>query len=600
MHEATIISSNANLNSIPEVLGVYKDDNGDDERNEFLEFYFYNVYSETEKPPPPEPVYKNLDIELDKKWQDGDNTEAPADGSITFKLHQIQTQTINNQTTTETDAAGSGYPKTFTVRAADGWKLTIPDLPWYETDTHDNYVKTYKYYLEEDVSAATGSAANYKAPSFTNGYGSINRPIEGQEEDEVIPVEVTNKTGNVIRIQKRWINIDPDTAPSVTIKIWRQKLKPGGSETDGSIEQYGEPIVLSNDDRVEGENWWQREIALPTDDLQEYHDVWVWTPETGSVHYDTAYGDYAYFITEDNPDGTSGNTSQLFKDPRFFKLKGDEAIDDYDAFAAVGTGQGRHFGNCDWGKASQGVNYNGQNVYTYVKASDAIDNTLMVMNAPKDSFAHVYFSKAWFKFNEQGQLVQAGENDTRNYAIGLQLYQKLSGTDTWHAFAKPFYIASSTDVIDCNGHRYIMDENNPFKFNEEPSANGNIWRWLFIEADDSRNGFPRYALINGQRIPYEYEAREIGVYQGSHASTADELTRVYDYTTVQDWTFDSSAENQQNNGPQGINVEAGKLKVTKTWQGGNVGSRIYFEVYRGGENITSEIVADPESYGLTE
>ena len=599
MHEATIISSNANLNSIPEVLGVYKDDNGDDERNEFLEFYFYNVYSETETPPPPEPVYKNLDIELDKKWQDGDNTEAPADGSITFKLHQIQTQTINNQTTTETDAAGSGYPKTFTVRAADGWKLTIPDLPWYETDTHDNYVKTYKYYLEEDVSAATGSAANYKAPSFTNGYGSINRPVEGQEEDEVVTVEVTNKTGNVIRIQKRWINIDPDTAPSVTIKIWRQKLKPGGSETDGSIEQYGEPIVLSNDNRVEGENWWQREIALPTD-LPPYHDVWVWTPETGNVHYDTAYGDYAYFITEDNPDGTSGNTSQLFKDPRFFKLKGDEAVDDYDAFAAVGTGQGRHFGNCDWGKASQGVYYNGQNVYTYVKASDATDNTLMVMNAPKDSFAHVYFSKAWFKFNEQGQLVQAGENDTRNYAIGLQLYQKLSGTNTWHAFAKPFYIASSTDVIDCNGHRYIMDENNPFKFNEEPSANGNIWRWLFIEADDSRNGFPRYALINGQRISYEYEAREIGIYQGSYASTADELTRVYDYTTVQDWTFDSSAENQQNNGPQGINVQAGKLNVTKTWQGGNVGSRIYFEVYRGGENITSEIVADPESYGLTE
>ena len=581
MHETAISNPNANLNSIPEVLGNYKDDQGNPEKNEFLEFYFYNVYSETETPPPPEPVEKTFNIELDKNWQDGSNTEPPADGTVTFKLHQIQTQNNSSQT----DVAGSGYPKTIVLSAAEGWKATIPNLPWYETDTHHNYEKTFKYYLEEDVSKATGSAADYGVPSFDNGFGSINKPVEGSEEDQTITVKATNKTGNVIRIQKRWLNIDPETAPPVTIDIWRQKLNQWGSD-DGQPELY-RTITLTHDDIVRGENWWMQDIALPAE--RPEYTRWDGVKE---------YGDYAYFISERNPDGTNNTSSDAYLNPRFFKLTGDQVIEDSTAYSMVNPCD---FGNVQWNKRrDEGWRYDEKDEHAYVKASEQKDSTLIVMNAPKDSFQHVKLFKTWFKYNENGQLVQASSNDVNQYAVGLQVYQRLKQDGAeWAPFARPFYIAVSRNVIDCNGQTYI-NEDNPFKFEYMQDDNG-VWKWQFLQYDGIRNGFPRYGLVNGQKVEYEYEVREFGVYTGNHASKASDLTRVYDYTNAQEWYFDEQHKDAQNNErARGVNVAAGKLKVTKQWQGGHTGSKIYFKVYRGEEDITSQIVDDPESYHLTE
>lgn len=572
MHETSIASSNANLNSIPEVLGEYKDDNGDPEKNEFLEFYFYNVYSETETPPPPEPVEKTFNIELDKNWQDGDNTEAPASGTVTFKLHQIRTQNNSSQT----DAEGSGYPKTIVLSAADNWKATIPNLPWYESNTNHSYERTYKYYLEEEVSQATGDAARYGVPSFDNGFGSINKPVTGDEEDQTITVKATNKTGNVIRIQKRWINIDPDTAPNITVDIWRQKLNQNGSE-DGQPELY-RTITLTHNDIVSGENWWMQEIELPTD-------------RPGN-------GDYAYYISERNPDGTNNTSSDTYLNPRFFKLTGDQVVDDSVAYSMVNPCD---FGNVSWNKRrDEGWNYEGKNEHAYVKASDAQDSTLIVMNAPKDSFQHVKLFKTWFRYNSSGQLVQASSSDVNRYAVGLQVYQRLKQNGAeWAPFANPFYISTSTAVIDCGGQTYI-NEDNPFKFEYLQDDNG-VWKWQFLQYDGIRNGFPRYGLVNGHKVEYEYEIREFGVYTGDHASKASDLTRVYDYTSAQNWYFDEQHKDAQNNErARGVNVAAGKLKVTKQWQDGSVGSKIYFKLYRGDEDITPLVIADPDSFHLTE
>jgi hypothetical protein len=119
-----------------------------------------------------------------------------------------------------------------------------------------------------------------------------------------------------------------------------------------------------------------------------------------------------------------------------------------------------------------------------------------------------------------------------------------------------------------------MDENNPFVFEGGVSENNGAWRWQLID-NASKTGFPTYAVVNGQKVYYEYEAREIGVYTTidgvNKASAADQLQRVFDYTNTQEWSFD-----YQHKQPKGINVEAGKLKVTKNWQGGHEGSRIYF------------------------
>ncbi len=68
---------NEAYNSIPEVLGDYKDVNGIDRHNGFLEFFVYNVYKI-------EPV----DIPVKKEWkhQNGSDAVAPDDASITVTL----------------------------------------------------------------------------------------------------------------------------------------------------------------------------------------------------------------------------------------------------------------------------------------------------------------------------------------------------------------------------------------------------------------------------------------------------------------------------------------------------------------------------------
>jgi hypothetical protein len=588
MHETTIASSNANLNSIPEVLGAYTDDNGAPENNEFLEFYFYNVYSETETPPPPEPVYKTLDIEIDKKWQDGETIVDPSqvDGTITFYLHQIQTQ--NNSSTT--DATGSGYPKTFTVRAADGWKLTIPDLPWYETDTHDSYVKTYQYYLEEDTSKATGSASNYKAPSFTNGYGSINSPVTSDTEDDVVRVEVVNKTGNVLRIQKRWLNVDPETAPNVRITLYRQGVKESGDPINGYQPEEIRVIDLSDSNRVQGENWWQLEIPFPADTTFKY-------PE-GNQEYT---GHYVYYISENRTNNKNENISNDFQDPRYITLVGNQVIDDYRAYNLVTNGQGINYENSQWNprKDKQYI-INGESVPLYASSTDQKDTTMIVMNNPKNNFDQLRFSKKWYKVASNGQMTQANSTELNQYAIGIQIYQKLDadGYD-WVPYAAPFYIASSTSVINNNNTPYIMSADMPFKFNGNPQNTNGEWTWNIIRGDDASPGFPQYATINGQQINYKYEAREIGVYKNPQypngVSNADQLERVFDYSNTQEWSFD-----RNHTQPQGINVEAGKLKVTKEWQGNNVGSCIYFHVFQGNKDITDDIVANYDNYGLSE
>ena len=597
MHEVDISSETADLNSIPEVLGTYTADDGQEENNEFLEYYFENVYKKNATPPPPEPVIKTLEINLDKKWRDGDDTTAPTNGTVTFKLHRIATTTRENGhdiASPQSVTDGDGFPKTMTISSLEDWKITIPNLTYYESDTQRTYERTYKYYLEE--TERTGDAERYGVPSFTNGFGSIHNPVEGQDNDEPITVEVENKTGNVLRIQKRWLNVDPDVAPNVVIKLWRQELKPEGS-VKGNPEQIGENIILSNSNRVNGENWWQVEIPLPDTSLPEYTDYGYWTPENDYQVYPKAYGDYAYYISEANLNGSGTNDYQK---PRYYKLVGDEAIDDYQAWAVTGPGdqQGIGFDYEQWGN-------HGAHPETTILASDGKDGTLIVMNAPNNTFHHVYFSKEWYKY-ENGQFVKAGNNDTRNYAIGIQIYQRLkSGGNNgeWHPFAKPIYIGAPNGIIDNGGKNYIMDPNNPFVFNENPTVDNNgVWRWL-LRDEGAQNGFPRYAMVNGQKVYYEYEAREIGVYtteNGQKASSVDQLQRVYDYSNIQSWNFDESAGGNQQHGPNGINVEAGKLNVTKSWQGGHTGSKIYFKVYRGNEDITASIVADPESYGLTE
>ncbi len=591
MHEVGISSETADLNSIPEVLGTYTADDGQEENNEFLEYYFENVYQKNATPPPPEPITETMEINLDKKWQDGDDTTAPAEGSVTFYLRR---KVVQNGHETE-DTSFNNQNNKYVVSAVDGWKLTIPNLVWHETDTHGTFDRIYKYYFEEDTAQAVGDdVERYGVPSFTNGYGSVNSPVEGGNEAGTVTVECTNKTGNVLRIQKRWLNVDPDVAPPVTLRIWRQQVEVGqwGASAHGSPEAYNyngtnNIIVLDNTSRVPGTNWWQLEIPLPTDKGDEYYR---WN---GTENVLTNY-EYAYYISEDS----LNIGSEDYLAPQFYKLLGDEVVDDYDAWGLTnpntGNAQGMGFNYRDWGNHQS-------HPETYVTTAEGKDGTLIVMNAPKTAFHHVVFEKEWYKYDQNGQLVKAGSNDVKNYAVGIQIYQRIKSPDNngeWHTFAKPIYLGAPGGIIDNNGNNYIMDENNPFVFEGGVSENNGAWRWQLID-NASKTGFPTYAVVDGRRVYYEYEAREIGVYTTidgvNKASSADQLQRVFDYTNTQEWSFD-----YQHKQPEGINVEAGKLKVTKNWQGGHEGSRIYFKLFRNGTDITDDVISEPENYGLNE
>ena len=563
-HKKTI-GTNGDISSIPEVLGKYKDDNGGDEDNEFLEFDFYNVYAK-DNTPPPEPERRTIEIELDKKWDNNGDTTAPSEGSVAFNLHQIKIHG-NSQTP---DVEGSGFPKTLTVYAQDGWKLSVPNLPSYEIDSSG--VTTYKYWLEEI--SLSDEVDQYRIPSFTNGYGSQNDPIGSTVEGDVLTVEVTNKTGNVIKVQKRWIGVDPNNAPPVTVRLWRQEIDAQGNPQNGEPVQVGNPIVLTHEDSVEGTAWWEKGIPYPAE------------KPSNPTHK------YFYFLSEDN---LNASEYQAYSQPKFYKIVGDQVISDEEAYLAVQNP--RDFGNHAYQSA--------QNWRDQQGTSEIEDTTLMVMNTPSKTFDNVGWIKRWFVPQDNGQIVEVSSDNNpivSKYAVGLQIYQRLGENGTPVPFTGPFYIAQSDDVIQ---GKVIYSADNTFKINDLGWDNGK-WKMNFIKDDQKTgqglpSGFPEGGFnTNSTWEKYYYEIKEIGVYTGSHATSAEQLTRVLDYSNVKAWGFDKDNTDRNNEKVKGINYPAGELDVTKKWEGGHEGSRIYFRVFRDDDDITSEIVNNPEQYGLTE
>lgn len=562
-HQKTVSDGSTSLSSIPEVLGDYLDDNDEPETNEFLEFDFYNVYTENTVPTPiPTIESRKIGIELDKKWDNQGDTTPPSSGSVTFKLHQIKKRSGSSNVE---DPAGSGYPKTLTVYAADDWKLMIPDLPVYVSD--NTGVTTYEYWLEE--TGLSAEVADYRVPSFTNGFGSVNAPITGTDDGAVFNVEVTNKTGNVIKVQKRWIGIDPASAPPVTIRLWRMLVDENGNPKWQDSQQVGDPIVLTNDDIVQGTAWWEKTIPYPSDVPSQ------------------AGWKYAYYLTEDNLNRAGHNA---YNNPKFYKIVGDEVISDDDAYNAISNP--RDFGY---------KNYNELPDRDKQSTTTIEDTTLMVMNTPTETFDNIEWKKQWY-VNNNGTITIVDNNHNNSnavsdYAVGLQIYQKVAGTDgPLFPFTGPFYIAENESVIP--GH-VIYSEDNTFIASRMDGQG--VWRYQFIK-DPSKtskglpSGFPKGGYnSNGDWVDYEYVIKEIGVYTGNGATSADQLTRVLDFTNVGSWTFSGN----QTSNRLGINYPAGKMTVTKKWNGTRPGSRVYFRIYRDNTDITDEIVNDPESYGLT-
>lgn len=93
----TFTKSSGNYTAVPEVVGAYTDEAGNEQNNEYLEFFVYNKYVKTNQPV----ESSKMNLQLNKLWNKDGDTTALSSGSVTFRLHQIKT-------TTTTSGGGGG------------------------------------------------------------------------------------------------------------------------------------------------------------------------------------------------------------------------------------------------------------------------------------------------------------------------------------------------------------------------------------------------------------------------------------------------------------------------------------------------------------
>ena len=108
----TFTKSSGNYTAVPEVAGAYTDEAGNEQNNEYLEFFVYNKYVKTNQPV----ESSKMNLQLNKLWNKDGDTTALSSGSVTFRLHQIKTTT----TTEQQDDPNPAQQYTINLRYANG------------------------------------------------------------------------------------------------------------------------------------------------------------------------------------------------------------------------------------------------------------------------------------------------------------------------------------------------------------------------------------------------------------------------------------------------------------------------------------------------
>jgi LPXTG-motif cell wall-anchored protein len=682
-------------NAIPDVLGSYKNNEGGDEFNGFLEFYVINKYEKVQGDIP-EPSQDSMNIQLDKKWDDnGDTDEPDGDASVPFTLHQVKKTTVegsgsgqasgikvvlydtngtsvlatgyanvddtlslsfttnggykdghiqiknivsswgqstptwknigsypvtgytqkdyvqtdangnisqnmsyvvkeadvfdgqisfklsdgsslsgnfssaptwvgangsggsSSQTTTEVDPEGSGYPKTINLSNTAGWSYIFQNLPTKETIPAENKTIEYSYYLVEGT--PTGSAADFTSPEY-----KVYLDEEGTQQDEKDAsdannaitgsgitkyVEVTNKKAT-LTVKKEWLGEEEtDAYPPIKFKLY-QGVKSGNGVNAG--QEYTAETNVPKDANgyytISAESGWQVEFTnLPT------------TMDDNGMPVDVGY-----YVQEFDPgDGTNW-------------------------FSKVTVSYMSSTGNSGTSPQAGGIADN--------------NGTLTIINK-LPTYAQITIIKQWFENNNGSWNNVSGDaSKTSNYAFGFIVQRKVEVLDANdQKTGEVFDFEDYGSEIVVSQDKVLVNDN---EFNVE--SQGSIWQYRIQgsgdinrhENDLVKTGY--YEKEDGSKVWAEFSYRFM-------ETNAYDLSTVVSGETVKDrseWQTLPWNPKYENSGTQTTisNYPIGEIDVTKIWENEDpdleIGSKVYFKVYRDDVDITSDIVEHPANYGL--
>ena len=461
-------------------------------------------------------------------------------------------------TTTDVDPEGSGYPKTITLSNTTGWSQLIQNLPTKETIPAENKTIEYSYYLEEGT--PTGSAAEYTSHEY-KVYADENHNTEEEknasDQNNAITgsattkyVEITNKKSR-LTVKKEWLGeAETDAYPSVKFKLY-QGTKNGTDVNAG--EEYTADTNLEKDSNgcytISSDNNWK----------VEFNNL----PATKEVNGETV--NVGYYVQEVNPN------------------------------------DGTHW----FGKAN--ITYSGStgNSGTSPQSGGVVGNngTLTIINK-LPTYDQITIIKKWYENNNGSWNDVSGDAfKTDDYAFGFIVQRQVVELDD-NDQETGTVIADYADY----GNEIIVKQNdvvlNDNEFNVE--CQGSIWQYRIQgsgdlsrhENDLVKTGY--YEKEDGTKVwaGFKYRFMETNAYELSSVKEGGTVKPKSDWKTL---PWNPKYENSGNSTTIS-NYPIGEIDVTKTWENDDpdqpIGSKVYFKVYRGDDDITSDIIAHPANYGL--
>lgn len=640
--------------AVPEILGAYTGYDGSALYNGYLDFFVYNKYTKTQQMVDSE----KLNLQLNKRWDKNGDSTPPANGTVTFLLHQVK------KTTTTTSSGGGGEE---------------PELITVELYAKDRQTKLYSVTGEMDDTIQF----NFQTSNPWSGANICVQPLNQSWSDTLKYIQSReNRTGSfTYTISSRHVLggkvklfFDNDIAGfQVT------STSGGGGSSGSSSTPTEETVTVTTEQDPDGSGF-PMEIQISGD------TNWTWQGQNllAKVVRGNTTTEYSYWLQEEE---RTGKARPYVK----YSFENDVGKDKDHAVSGTGLQIVNVTNSYD--------NSYPENELISVKKSWKDQDGNDLINHPTEITAKVYRIKlpVMASYTDEVKFKPVGGpydvigqpttwqdngneilNDVVFYYNGYYYYVRkgqfifnraqlqgwigqldrgeMDGDHTTRLTGKVYtsidevkqlaaanqYIERGDICIYEGDYWVFCHTSGPFGTKSHtygPDVDGN-WRkigkanfYSGITIDLKQNSeYYTEDEIRTQTIPELYafiEQQLAGT--GITWTDADKTPELYMQNVViaenTNWETDFSAEagylyfvfedpipgytttygyEEYGVFDQDQNIEIvntttrGELDVTKTWAGENNADRIYFTVKRNGTDITADIVTAPTSYGLTE
>ena len=507
------------------------------------------------------------------------------------------------------DADFTNEEHVYTLNRANGWTVTIDNLPKYSEEDIIDYqqnVYRYSYYFAE-------------IDCNPDEYSAVYSPVGGANNritDNNTTVTATNKKVNPFYVEKRWHDVkDPDNYPEIRFTLYQGLIRtvteyPNGVATQVTRVQEGSVFVGED-----GKSY--VDIPLNSD------NGWTWKCPTYLPDKDSQGRDVGYYVVE----STTGLKANIYKNSTFdangnvvqygeqiTNRFGDEDIAPWDYYSSESPDSDHH---------SSGHGYTGTSGQLPIAQNGGIlhnEGTLYIVNRAAQ-YIQFDVKKKWLEWGDDGSLMTTTSYPHRlretclKYILMRKTVEVGNSIDDylvdWEEYGQPFYVG--------------WDDSTPAKhFVEDPNnyglAHQSDWFWQVNDSGQDM-GLPSHGYYEKDdgtvvKVNYYYITHELGVYKNTNEEPLKEGYDWYVALLPQAWgpkgetrpiVFPMAVAQDQD---RILNAQASDLEVDKDWtnEPDNV-KEVYVKIYRqtstGGdiEDFTADIAnrtAELAVYGFVD